>query len=208
MPLSRISLTAPITASQLTFGVSSTTPFPPVGTLFINQPVWVQDELMFCVGVPAVNTITVRSRGSDGQAATAHDVGSLCVTSATPGDFPPLAPGQSVLQPASVEDVGTYGADGAIAIPIEDTKAAITKASAAALTLAAPFLAPNGIRLSITSLTAAAHAITTAALLRNGAAGGPFNTVTFPAQFGASIILEAWDGLWNVIASNGAMVYT
>ena len=208
MPLSRISLTAPITASQLTFGVSSTVPFPPVGTLFINQAVWVQDELMFCVGVPALNTITVRGRGSDGQAAVAHDVNAPVVTSASPGDFPALPPGQSILQPISVDDIVTYGADGAIAVPLEDTKAALNKASAAAMTLGAPTLAPNGVRLSLTSLTNVAHAITTVALLQNGAAGSPFNTVTFPAQIGASIVLEAWNGFWNVIATNGAMVYS
>ena len=208
MPLSRISLTSAITASQLTFGVSSTTPFPPVGTLFINQPVWVQDELMFCIGVPAVNTITVRMRGSDGQAAVAHDVNAPVVTSATPGDFPGLSPGQSILQPIAVDDVNTYGADGAITVPNEDTKIALNKATAAAMTLGAPTLAPNGIRISITSLTGAAHAITTVALLLNGASASPVNTVTFPAFPGASVVLEAWNGLWNVIASNGAMVYT
>ena len=209
MALTRVTLTSAITASQLTFGVSSTaTGFPPVGSLFVNQPLWVNDELMFVVGVPAPNTLVVRSRGSDGTAASAHDVNAPCVTSATPSDFPALAPGASILQPLEQDDVVVYGQDGAITVPIQETKMAIAKSTAIALTLGAPSLAINGVRLNITSLTAAAHVISAAALINNGASGSPFSTITFPAFVGASLILEAWNGLWNVIASSGVIAYT
>jgi hypothetical protein len=55
---------------------------------------------------------------------------------------------------------------------------------------------------------AAAHAITTVSLFDTGVAGSPFNTATFPAVVGATLFLEAQNGLWNVVSTNGAVVFT
>ena len=208
MALTRTTLTAAITASQTTFGVASTgTGFPPVGTVAANQPMVIDDETMFLTGVPSANVVIVRGRGSDGTAATTHDVNSPVVTSATPGDFPATSPGFSTLRPVELPDIVTYGADGAIAVPTQPTTAFIAKATAAALTLGAPTLALNGVPLTLSSQTAAAHVITATALLNTGVAGSPFTTCTFPAQVGVSVQLVASNGLWNVLNTQGTPVF-
>lgn len=209
MALRRTTLTSAITASQLTFGVASTTSdaFPAVGAQPLGyQPFLVDDEVMFLVSVPAVNTVVVRMRGSDGTEAAPHDIGSSVITSASPADFPSLRPGASVLRPPDAPDVVTYGQTGAIAVPIEPLTVALLAGTAAlALTLAAPSLALNGIRLSITSQSAFAHTVTvpgvtgTTGLLFTGASGSPFTVATFPAVAGASMDLVASNGAWNVV---------
>lgn len=211
MALRRTTLTAPITASQLTFGVAntSTDAYPSVGAAPLSyQPFLVDDEVMFLVNVPAINTVTVRMRGSDGTEAAAHDSGSSVVTSGQPTDFPALRPGASVLRPPYAPDTVTYGQTGVMTVPIEDTIALIVAASAAALTLGAPSLALNGLRLTISSQSAFAHTVTTpgvsgtTGLFFTAAAGSPFTIATFPAQPGASVELIASNGAWNVIDSS------
>ncbi len=210
MALVKTTLTAGIKASDLLWTVANTTVgFPPVGTVLSGsgQPIMVDEEVAFLVQVPVAGQLLVRSRGSDGTLADAHDIGAAVITSSLPSDFPAVAPGAFVTRPPAVPDVDFYGQDGAISIPIQDTKAAIGKATAAALTLGAPSLAGNGMEFVITSQTAAAHVITTVSLLATGAAGSPFNTVTFPAQIGATIYLVAQNGLWNVVSTQVTMVF-
>ncbi len=213
MALARTTLTAAITSSQLTFGVVSTSVagFPPVGaTPLTYQPLVIDDETMFLVNVPALNTITVRMRGSDGTEATAHDLGSSVITSASPSDFPALQPGMVNLRSPSAPDIVTYGQSGAITVPIEPiTIAFLAATSAGAYTLGAPSLALNGMMLEITSQSAFAHVVTATALYMTGAASSPFTTATFPAIAGASMSLIAQNGLWNVVnASITAVTFT
>lgn len=71
----------------------------------------------------------------------------------------------------------------------------ITKAGVAALTLAAPTVGlEDGLLIEIISNTANAHTITTVALLRTGTANT--NVLTYAAQIGASVILQAYQGKW------------
>lgn len=205
MALFRTTLSAPITASQLMFGVVSTanSAYPAVGAAPLGyQPILIDDEVMYLVSQPATNVITVRMRGSDGTDATSHDLGSSVVTSATPAqDFPATQAGMSTMRPPSSPDIVTYGtASGPIAVPTEAcTYAFIAAASAGAFTLGAPSVALNGTELTITSQTAFAHVIVATGLFYTGAASGPFTTATFPAQLGASMQLIAQNGFWNVI---------
>lgn len=213
MALIRVTLTAAITASQLQFGVSTTAnaAFPAAGAAPVGyQPFMVDDEMMFLVSVPAVNTVVVRMRGSDGTDAVPHDVGSACITSATPSDFPAIQAGMLTQRGPSTPDIVTYGQSGAIAVPIEPmTMAFLAATSAGAYTIGAPSLAMNGMELQITSQTAFAHVITATGLLFTGAAGGPFTTATFLAAIGASMNLEAQNGFWNVVnASITPVVFT
>ncbi len=213
MALVRTTLTAAITSSQLTFGVASTASqaFPGVGaTPLTYQPLVIDDEVMFLVSCPAINTITVRMRGSDGTEATPHDLGSSVVTTATPIDFPLLQPGMQVLRAVSAPDIVTYGQSGAITVPIEPiTIAFLAATSAGAYTLGAPSLALNGMMLEITSQSAFAHVVTATGLFATGAALSPFTTATFPAIAGASMSLLAQNGVWNVVnASITPVVFT
>lgn len=206
MALVRTTLTAPITASQLTFGVASTanSAFPAVGAAPVSyQPLQIDDEVMFLVSVPQANVITVRMRGSDGSDAVAHDTGSSVVTTANALDWPGPQPGFGTLRPVGSPDVVTYGQQSeVIAVPIEAvTYAYLAPTSAGAYTLGAPSLALNGIELTITNQTAFASVVTATGLFNTGGAG-PFSTATFPAQIGASIQLLAQNGAWNVLNSS------
>ncbi len=213
MALTRTTLTAAITASQLQFGVASTANanFPAPGAAPLNyQPCMVDDEMMFLVSCPATGIVQVRMRGSDGSDAIAHDIGSTFVTSANPADFPVLQPGMSTILPVTRADIVTYGQSGAILVPIEaSTYAFLAGTAALALTLGAPSLALNGIELTITSQSAFAHVVTATALYFTGAVNSPFTTATFPAVAGASMQLVAQNGVWNVInASITPVVFT
>lgn len=210
MALVRTTLTAPITASQITFGVASTAnqAFPAVGAApLVYQPLQIDDEIMFLVGCPATNTVTVRMRGSDGTDAVSHDVGSAVVTSASPQDFPVVQPGMLTQRPASAPDIVTYGQAGAIAVPTEATTYAFLAptTNATAYTLGAPSLALNGLELTLTLQSAFSCAVTTpgatgtTGLYFTGAAGAPFTIATFAAASGASMQLVAQNGSWNVI---------
>lgn len=206
MALFRTTLTAPITASQLTFGVASTSnsAFPGVGAApLVYQAMVIDDEVMYLVSVPAVNTVTVRMRGSDGSDAVAHDIGSSVITTSNALDWPPTQAGMMTLRPPSTQDVVTYGQSGPIGIPIEgQTIVYLAATSAGAYTLAAPSLALNGIEITVTSQTAFAHVITATGLFFTGAVTGPLTTATFPANVSASVQFVAQNGFWNVINSS------
>jgi hypothetical protein len=89
----------------------------------------------------------------------------------------------------------------------------ITKAGVAAMTIAAPLAgAPqytsagvnlggnDGTVLIIVSNTAYAHTVTATGLYQDGA--GHVNLATFPADAGASIVLQAYGAKWNVLGNN------
>ena len=205
MALQQTTLTAAITPSQLVLPVASLAAFPPIGTKFVNQCVLIDGEYMWCVGVQT-GAIVVRCRGSEGTAAAAHDALAQVITSAVPGDFPMNGPQQVTPIAVDADAVVTVGADGAIPVPLIDTVVNINKGSAAALTLAAPSLASNGVRLTLTSQTAFAHVVTATALLADAVSGSPHTTATFAAFKGASINLIAENGLWHVAGSTGVTV--
>lgn len=200
MALIRTILSAAISASDLMIPVASTAAFPMVGTVLSGTvwPVQIDDEMTFLVQVAAPNLLKVRSRGSDGQVAAAHDIGSAVVSAPTINDFPILTPASSNLRPPFSPDLVTYGQDGAIAVPVEPwTIAKITKSTAGVFTLAAPSLALDGIRIYIQSQTAAPHIISGPGLfIYGGTAGSPFSTLTFTAQVGAGVTLTAMGGSW------------
>jgi hypothetical protein len=93
-----------------------------------------------------------------------------------------------------------YSADGAID-PTCGT-AVLTKGSAAAMTLAAPTVAQNGLRLRIISSSAFAHVVTATNLLEDGVTGGAKDTATFAAFKGAGLDLEAYAGTWHIVGKN------
>lgn len=205
MALVRTTLTAAISASQLTFGIASgaNAAFPGVGQPPLGyQPIMIDDEMAFLVSQPQANILTVRMRGSDGTEAVAHDIGSQVITSSNPADFPLLAPGAMTQRPIYITDVVTYGQSAAITVPIEDTIAYLNGTAALAMTLGAPSLALNGMRLTISSQSAFAHVIVATALFNTGGAGSPFTTATFPAIAGAAFEAIANNGLWNVLNSS------
>lgn len=86
----------------------------------------------------------------------------------------------------------------------------VTNAAAADLTtLAAPNAGDpsvggdDGKIIRFTSASAFAHRITATGLLQTGTAS--VNSVTLAANPGASVTLKAFNGKWQIIASNGAL---
>jgi len=203
MALTATSLAAACGASDLQLAITSTSSgFPVVGTVHENQLMQIDSEYMYITGVPASGYVTVRSRGSDGSAAVAHDILAPVLTSATLTDWPSTPVGAITARPPSVDDIVTVGQNGTIAVPTKNTTILLTKGSAlATTTLGAPSKAQNGLRLTITSQTAYAHVITATSLISDGVTGGAKSTLTFGAFVGASIVLVADNGLWNVVSA-------
>lgn len=82
----------------------------------------------------------------------------------------------------------------------------LTKGTALALTLAAPTSGTDdGVVLTFTSNTAAAHALTATGLLQTGSVN--VNVATCAAQKGCSLTLSAYQGKWNVLSHLG-MTFT
>jgi hypothetical protein len=94
------------------------------------------------------------------------------------------------------EGTYTYPANGAIAIA--DGVHAITKTSAAAMTLAAPAAGDAGTQITVTARTAFAHTLTVAGGI--GGRGATHDVVTF-AAVGDSITLLADNLVWVPIAA-------
>lgn len=98
-------------------------------------------------------------------------------------------------------DVALYAANGAIAI--NDGVAAITKGSAAAMTLAAPAAGDEGTVLTIVGRTAFAHTVTITEGI--GGKGASFDVITF-AAVGDSITLLADNLHWVPVGSYGVSI--
>ena len=78
----------------------------------------------------------------------------------------------------------------------------LNRAGIDAATLAAPTATTDdGVTITVTSNTAFAHTLTSTGNLQTG--GTTVNTATFAAHPGASVTLCAYQGKWNVQASNG-----
>ena len=210
MALTKTQLTAAIKANDLVLAVASTsTGFPGVGVYTVpNQPVLIEQEMMFLVQVVAPGSILVRGRGFDGTAAVAHDINAPVVTSSAPADFPGITPGFWTTVPLEMPREFTYGQNGAIVTPNVPAGAVaiLNGTSALLMTLVAPSLAITGVSLSILTQSAFAHVVSAPALLLTGAAGGPFSTITFPAAIGAQADFIAQNGFWSLSSLSGAIV--
>lgn len=207
MAITSASLTAAITASQLQFGLSSISgsglPAAGAAAQSIGFPMMIDSEVMFVISQPIAGTVVVRNRGSEGTAAVAHDILANVYTSPLGSDFGNIPPGTSVQIDPTDDVVISIGQDGAVTLPTSNTAYNINKATAAALTLAAPSLAENGLTAMFTSQTAAAHVITATSLIQDGTAAAPKSSATFAAGKGATVTFVAENGFWNVASQTG-----
>lgn len=208
MALTPTTLSADCSASDLTLFITSTSSgFPAVGAYGSRQLMQVDGEYMLIDHVPVSGQVKVLMRGYNGTTAVAHDVLANVATSSNPADFGAYGVGQSVSRPLSADLIVSVGENGVVPVPVQNTTVFLTKASAlSSTTLAAPLTSSNGVRLTITSQTAAAHVITATGLIADGASGSPEDTATWDAEKGASLTLVASDGLWNVVAAVGVTI--
>lgn len=208
MALTRTSLAAAITAGQLKgLSITSTTGFPAVGVIGSRQVVQIDGEKMLVDQVVASGVIDVIMRGYDGTVAVAHDILAPVQTSSVVADFSAIPAGFVDNRPPTFDDLVTIGQNGALPVPTKNTTFTLTKATAlGSTTLAAPGKDQDGLRLTITSQTAAAHVITATSLLGDAVSGSPHTTATFAAFIGASLTLVAENGLWNVVGAVGVTI--
>jgi|SRR6476660_220390 len=197
MALTATSLASACTRDDLILNVSSATGFA------VGNFVRLDSELVGSVLAINGAFITVRGRGSEGTAAVAHPALALVTTGLNSDltNLPPM-PGQltSFVPPVSpANPIVTVSVSGAITPPSTDTTVVIDKAGVAAMTLAAPSLAVNGVKLTITSITAFAHTVTATGLFQTGTA--TVNLATFPAFAGSTLIVMAVQGKWVQIGS-------
>lgn len=214
MAITQTYITADLSASALTAVVASGTGFPTAGPTPASQPyvVRIDKELMLCNLQPVSGTIKLLQRGYNGTAAAAHDILAKIEVSSDPSDFSNPSPGTDTNLPPylpSQQTIGediTYASSTIAAWGNQTQLIAITKATAAAIVLVAPSKAQDGLTLVFTSLTAAAHVITATSLIGDAVSGSPHTTATFAAYIGASITLQAQNGIYNVISSTGVTV--
>ncbi len=203
MAITRTSLAAACTASDVQLNITSTSSgFPGVGVYSSPQQVMqVDGEYMLIQVVPVANYVKVAQRGYNGSKAVAHDILAPVSTTTDPSDWVAIPQGEVVNRPPDEWVVLNIGQDGAIAVPVKNTKVLITKATACLFTLAAPSKADDGRELLITSAVSAAHVLTATSLLDNGLSGSPWTTATWGAlSVGGSLHLMAMNGVWAVIS--------
>lgn len=214
MAITATALSADLSATGLTMKVASGTGFPTAGgpPQSPGYLVRVNREYMLAIQQPVSGVIKLAMRGYNGTAAEAHDTLSKVEVSALGSDFANPSAGNVTSMPPYQPGMQTIGEDrefSATEIAAWGNQAQnfpITKATAAAITLVAPSKAQDGETLVFTSLTAAAHVITATSLLGDAVSGSPHTTATFAAFIGASITLQAQNGLWNVIATTGVTI--
>lgn len=147
------------------------------------------------IGAVSGATISGLFRGYNGTIAAAHDVLSTVITTALPNDWTGIQSGADVDRPPFSDDVISVGENGAIACPTRDTTIVLTKATAlASTTLADPPKDRDGLRVTVTSATDAAHVIT--GTFADGTTGA-HTTATYAAFNGATMVLVAQQGVWN-----------
>lgn len=147
----------------------------------------VDAELMLVQSaVPDSTTQWNVMRGIAGTSAVAHVALAPAIHGA-PADFTlPVGP-----------PVVSYGADGAIAVPVVDTLVLLTKATAAAMTLAAPAVDQTNT-VTIAGTVAAANTVTYTAGFYGDTTSS--DVATFAAKVGASMTIRAQQGKWMVVA--------
>lgn len=126
------------------------------------------------------------ARGMNGTLAIAHNTLAPAVVGPK-GDF---------LIPSGAPMV-SYGADGAITIPSVDQFIILDKATAAAMTLAAP-PKDSTVTLTIMGAVAAANTVTYTAGFYGDTTSS--DVATFAAKVGASMTIQAQQGKWGVVA--------
>lgn len=112
-----------------------------------------------------------------------------------------IALAQTLTNKNVVQTITTISGDGAITIT--GGVVALTKGSAAAITIAAPSAPQAGTTIKIFAGSAFAHVVTfTGATLDDGITGGGKTTVTMAAFVGSSIEVTAYNLRWTVVAKN------
>lgn len=144
--------------------------------------------------------ISVIRGGFNGSAVVAHNILAPVVFGLTT-DAASLGVYETLPVPGIEFDVVNIGANGTIPVPKRPTRYFINKATALASSpLANPAADQNGLIVSFTNTTDAAHVVT----VTNGHDGttGTHTTLTSPALAGGTLTLVGQNAKWYVLANN------
>lgn len=169
-----------LTATTIATAIDAVTNYITIttATSFVaGQYARIDNEYVKVQGVSGTNLTVMR--GVQGTQAVAHKALADCVTGLNT-DFP--------IEMFPIPGSYTYSVDGAITVAPGLHK--MIKATAAAMTLAAPTRAQEGIELMIVALTGAAHVVT-------GVFSTGFTTLTYSAV-GDTATLVAVEGTWFI----------
>lgn len=181
MALTRTTLSLAALATDRVIQVTSATGF------VVGRKVLIEDERTEIVSVDGTN-IGLGLRGQGGTKASDHNILSpVIVSDGTVGDWPVTPKKHAMI---------TYGAAGAIAIPEYNAVIALVAASAAAMTIADPSKAMDGLELCIIAQAAQAYTLTNTTGF--GAGGGSLDVGTFGGAIGDNIVIVALGGKWHV----------
>ena len=204
-------LAAPMTKDDVTIAVASGTGFPPIGVSGTkNFHIRIDSEWMLADGQPNDKVVKVKRRGDQGTATAPHDINASVVFSGSPFDIVGMAPASLTYPPIWDPTLRTIGGDLVITADMvaalgENTAFLLHKLTPAAITLAKPTFAQDGLVVSFSSAAPVAHVITSPSGFATGTAA-PGSTATFGAFVGAGLSLVAAGGLWNARGAAGVTV--
>ena len=204
-------LSAPMTKDDVTIAVASGTGFPPIGVSGTkNFHIRIDSEWMLADGQPNDKVVKVKRRGDQGTATAPHDINASVVFSGSPFDVVGMAPASLTYPPIWDPTLRTIGGDLVITSDMvaalgENASFLLHKLTPAAITLARPTFAQDGLVVSFSSAAAVAHVITSTGGFATGTAA-PGSTATFGAFTGAGLSLVAAGGLWNARGAAGVVI--
>lgn len=205
MAFQTLQLGAAITSAQLSWAmtaVGGTTVLPAVGSapLSYGVPCLIDGEFVYCVAQPVTGFYQFRGRGSEGTAATPHDILANVSASST-NDFGNPQPAAVVTIDASFDLPISLGQDQTVNLPGSNAVFNINKLSICNLAIGSSPASDNGVTYVFTSTTAFAHVITAATgTIKDGSGSSGRTTVTFAAVPGSTVTLVGENGFWNVVA--------
>lgn len=146
----------------------------------------IDGETMLVSDITLAPTVSV-ARGENGSLAVAHANLAPAIYG-VPSDF----------TNANGAPIVSYGADGAITIPTIDTTIYLTKATAAAMTLAGPAKDQTNV-VTIIGTVAVANTVTYTAGFYGDTTSS--DVATYAAKVGASLTIQAQSGKWGPVAT-------
>ena len=188
MALNQTTLSAPVDAFANEIAVTSAT------GASAGRICNIEGELSVVLGVTG-NMVKLRTRGDHGTASKAHNI-LAPVVFGDPTDFPAVPEARHRAQTQERDDVVTYGASGAIAVPTKNTTVQLGGSAALAMTIANPSPLQDGLEVKIVSLGAAAHTVTNASGFNAG--GAAVDVATSNGAVGSTLVLRAAAGRWTI----------
>ncbi len=182
-------ISAAVGATDLVIPVTSATGFSAGNYLRIDN------EFMVVSSVSGTN-ISVRLRGDKGSGAVAHNILAIANTGLD-SDLAAQPMGQAAQIDPEFPTIVTYSTAGAIAIPVQNTLVVLNGGAARAMTLAGPGKDQDGLTMTVLSASAHAHTVTYTAGFYGDTTSS--DVITFAAKAGASFICIARGGTWGLL---------